>query len=107
MKKLFLSLIALGLTACGVNPFQGAETIQQKGYASYGTFVILEEQAAAVAQDPAVPENVKQALRDADKEAKPVADDLHDVLLADSSPVQVDLLIKKLAPLLIKLAVKK
>lgn len=107
MKKILISLVALALTACGVNPFADAETIQQKGYASYGTFVILEEQAAAIVQDPSVPEDVKQKLKDADKEAKPIADDLHEVLLADSTPAQVDALIKKLAPLLIKLSVKK
>lgn len=107
MKKLILTLAALALTACGANPFKDAENTQQEGYASYGTFVILEEQAAALVQNPAVPASVKLTLRRADAEAKPIADQLHDVLLKDSTPEQVDALIKSLAPLLIKLSVKK
>ena len=36
--------------------------------------MIFEEQAAKLVQSPEVPANVKQALRDADKAAKPAAD---------------------------------
>lgn len=75
-----LALAVLGtLGACAsLNPVSKANTTEQKAYALYGTFVVFEEQAAKLVSSSEVPENVKQALRDADKTAKPAADALLD-----------------------------
>jgi hypothetical protein len=57
------------------------ENVQLCGYANYGTFVIFEEQAAKIAQDPALSEAARQAIVKADEVAKPVADNLYSALL--------------------------
>ena len=76
MLRTFVALAVLStMAACAsLNPVSKTETTEQKAYALYGTFVIFEEQAAKLVQSPEVPANVKQALRDADKAAKPAAD---------------------------------
>lgn len=65
---------ALGLEGCAGNPLKEAQTVQQKAYAIYGTFVIIEEQGAHLVQDPAVPQGVKSAIRSADAAASPLFD---------------------------------
>lgn len=63
------------LTGCStLDPVGEAETVEQKAYAAYGTFVIYEEQGAKLIQDQSVPDNVKQAIQSADAKAKPVAE---------------------------------
>lgn len=70
-------VLALALTACAtINPFKAATNLDQRAFASYGTFVVFEEQAAVAVQDPSIPANVKQALKTADARAKPAADAL-------------------------------
>lgn len=73
-----VTMVALmALTACAnLNPLNHAETVQQKAYALYGTFVVYEEQAAAIVQDVNVPSEVKSGLSSADAVAKPLADKL-------------------------------
>ena len=83
MKSIFRTALVLTvlatLGACAsLNPVSKADTAEQKAYALYGTFVVFEEQAAKLVSSSEVPENVKQALRDADKAAKPAADSLLD-----------------------------
>jgi hypothetical protein len=70
---LILSSIIAG---CASNPLKEAETAEQKAFAVYGTFVVAEETAAKLVLAPGVPANVKEALRRADREAKPAADAL-------------------------------
>jgi len=71
------------LSACGtLNPLSHAQTLQQKAYAQYGVFVVIEEQAAAIVQEPTVPASAKQAVARADAVAKPVADKLLAAILA-------------------------
>lgn len=62
------------LQGCAVNPVQQAETLEQKAYATYGTFVIFQERGAALVKDPAVPESAKRAISQAAVEAKMVVD---------------------------------
>lgn len=72
-------LITAGLvSACQTNPVAHAQTIDQKAYALYGTFVVFEEQAAVIIRQPSVPGDVRGAIRKADAAAKPVADKLVD-----------------------------
>lgn len=68
------------LTACAANPIKEAQTLDQKAFASYGQFVIYEELAANLVQDPNVPQAAKLALRSADAVAKPIADRGLDVI---------------------------
>lgn len=71
-------MVMAGFSACGSNPVRQAETFEQKAYALYGTYVIFQGKAAELVQDSVTPERVKQALRDADKAAYPVAEVLVD-----------------------------
>lgn len=64
--------------ACVPNPVKEAETFEQKAFALYGTYVIFQGKAAELVQNSAVPEQIKQGLRDADKVAYPVAEELVD-----------------------------
>lgn len=64
------------LPGCANNPVAAAQDVEQRAYAVYGSFVIVEEQAAKIVSDPNVPAAVKQALRGADARAKPSADAL-------------------------------
>lgn len=81
----FLLAIAVPVTlmvpGCVNSPVQQAETPEQKAYALYGTYVIFQEKAAELVQDPTTPEKVKEALREADKVAYPVAESLVDAVM--------------------------
>lgn len=69
-------LVALTECSCASNPVAEAQTLEQKAYALYGTFVILEEQADQVVKQSTTPENVRAAIANADAKAKPTADAL-------------------------------
>lgn len=72
-----LMVAAFALTACGtLNPLSHAQTAEQKAYALYGEFVVVEEQAATAVQSADVPVNVRHSIAAADAAAKPVADEL-------------------------------
>jgi hypothetical protein len=78
-----LVVAAFALSACeSLNPIARAQTVEQKAYAAYGQFLIVEEQAAAIVQEPSVPASAKQAVARADAAAKPVADKLLAAVLA-------------------------
>lgn len=69
-----LTVAAAALSACGaLNPLARAQTIEQKAYALYGEFTIIEEQAAALVQEPSVPTSAKRAIAETDAVVKPVA----------------------------------
>jgi len=78
-----LVVAVAALSACGtLNPLSHAQTLQQKAYAQYGVFVVIEEQAAAIVQEASVPASAKQAVARTDAVAKPVADKLLAAVLA-------------------------
>lgn len=78
-----LIVATAAMSACGsLNPLARAQTVEQKAYAAYGQFLIVEEQAAAIVQEPSVPASAKQAVARADAVAKPVADKLLAAVLA-------------------------
>jgi hypothetical protein len=64
-----------------MNPLSRAETVEQKAFAAYGTFVIVEEQAAKLVASGQLSANTVQAIAEADARAKPVADSLVDATL--------------------------
>ena len=78
LKVVLVSLALTLLAGCPINPVKQAETFEQKAFALYGTYVIFQGKAAELVQDAAVSERIKQGLRDADKAAYPVAEDLVD-----------------------------
>ncbi len=90
MKRVQMNIAAMvlivataAMSACGsLNPLARAQTVEQKAYAAYGQFLIVEEQAAAIVQEPSVPASAKQAVARADTVAKPVADKLLAAVLA-------------------------
>ncbi len=70
----FLLAVAVPVTVmlpgCGINrPLEEAKTLEQKAFATYGSFVIVKEQAAKLYVDPSTPEEVKKALREANNAA--------------------------------------
>lgn len=72
----FIAFAALALSACAsiTAPVKTAETVEQKAYALYGTFVVFEEQGAALILDARTPLAVSRAIQRADAAVKPVAD---------------------------------
>lgn len=64
------------IQGCANSPVIVAQDSEQRAYAIYGTFVIVEEQAAGLVGSPGVPNTVVVAIRQADAKAKPSADAL-------------------------------
>lgn len=56
-----------------------AETTQQRAFALYGTFVVLEERAADMIADRSIPKTVRQRIQQLDKITKPAADLVFDL----------------------------
>lgn len=71
-----LAIAAFGLPGCASNPVTAAQDSEQRAYAIYGTFVIVEEQGANVIGSATVPDAIKHAIKIADAKAKPSADAL-------------------------------
>ncbi len=79
----WLMLWLFALAGCQTaNPIAAAETPEQRAFAAYGTFVILQETAADLAEDPAIPRGAKLRIIQAEERAKPVADSLLDAYTA-------------------------
>jgi len=75
--NIYLLAIVLALQACAVtDPIAKAETLEQRAFATYGTFVIFEEQAAKLVSSGELSNSVVRAIGRADERAKPVVDSL-------------------------------
>jgi len=82
VQTFYLLVILFALQACGAsNPIAKAETTEQRAFATYGTFVIIEEQAAKLVSSGSIPDSAIRAIGRADAQAKPVADSLLDATL--------------------------
>lgn len=82
VQAFYLLVILFALQACaGTNPIAKAETAEQRAFATYGTFVIIEEQAAKLVSSGQIPDSAVRAIGRADAQAKPVADSLLDATL--------------------------
>lgn len=76
-KKMFVAVVALALTACAGSPIKVAQTVEQKAYAAYGTYVIAEEHAAQLTTPTStVSQPVKVAILQAAKRSQPVVDSM-------------------------------
>lgn len=71
-----LELSVCQAIGCASNPVAAAQDSEQRAYALYGTFVIVEEQAAKLISSPQVPNQIVSAIKLADSRAKPSADAL-------------------------------
>jgi hypothetical protein len=70
-------LLLIGLQGCAAsNPLAQADTVEQKAYAAYGSFVIAEEQAAKLVSSGQLNNSQTIAIGRADERAKAVVDDL-------------------------------
>lgn len=67
------------LSGCqSTNPIGAAETAEQRAYAAYGTFVIFQEKAADLVEQPELSRGLKLRIINAEEAAKPVAESLLD-----------------------------
>jgi hypothetical protein len=78
--KLHVLPLLLLLAACSSNPFQTAQTVEQKGDALYGSYVIAKEQGATILQNATIPDEAKRPVAQAMVDSKPAADALQDSL---------------------------
>lgn len=78
---ILLASLAAGCTTTPKDVLDAAETPEQTAFALYGTFVVYEEQAAALVEDPRTPLEVVAKVKTADAIAKPLADNLLEVAL--------------------------
>ena len=75
---LAVAITAIGV-ACAVNPISRAETSEQKVYAVYGTWVIVEEEVAnLLTDDSALSDSARLSLANAAERARPVMSSLLD-----------------------------
>lgn len=82
IQTFYLLAIVFALQACaGSNPIAKAETAEQRAFATYGTFVIIEEQAAKLVSSGQIPDSAVRAIARADAQVKSVADSLLDATL--------------------------
>ena len=82
IQTFYLLAIIFALQACaGSNPIAAAETAEQRAFATYGTFVIIEEQAAKLVSSGQIPDSAVRAIARADAQVKSVADSLLDATL--------------------------
>ena len=82
IQTFYLLAIIFALQACaGSNPIAAAETTEQRAFATYGTFVIIEEQAAKLVSSGQISDSAVRAIARADAQVKSVADSLLDATL--------------------------
>lgn len=77
LSKVLAALVLVSLVGCAaINPIKHANSLEQKSYALYGTFVVFEEQAGKLMVDGRTPDAVKLQIQNMDKYAKPVVDSM-------------------------------
>jgi hypothetical protein len=74
--SMFLPIVALALVACTANPLKTAQSVEQRGDATYGALVIAKEQGAKILQDATVSDAVKRPIAQLIVKSKPVTDNL-------------------------------
>lgn len=81
IRRAFVAVALLALTSCAANPVRQAETLEQRAYASYGTFVILEESVVRLtAPGSQLPREMQLAMIGGVERAQPVVDTLRTTL---------------------------
>lgn len=77
--------LLLCIAACTSNPFKTAQTVEQRGDALYGSYVIAKEQGATLLGNPSIADAPKRILAEAMVESKAPADALQDSLIQYST----------------------
>jgi hypothetical protein len=72
---LLLTLVVVASCA-SINPVGKAETLEQRAYAVYGTYVLFAEKAADLAENDALPRSIRLGLVNAEERASPVVTSL-------------------------------
>ena len=81
LKQVYVGALLLALSACAANPLRYADTLEQRGYAAYGTFVIAEESVARLtAPGSTLPRDAQLSMIGVAERAQPVVDDLRSTL---------------------------
>lgn len=76
-KNMVVVAAVLALTACAASPIKVAQTVEQKAYAAYGTYVITQEHAADLTSPKStVSQPVKVAIIQAAQRTQPVIDSM-------------------------------
>lgn len=75
---MFVVLFAIAVNACtSINPISAADSVEQRAYATYGTYVIARERASELTSPASdVSEDVQRAILRAESRASPLVDDL-------------------------------
>ncbi len=77
VQTFYMLAIMFALQACAItDPIAKAETTEQRAFATYGTFVIIEEQAAKLVSSGQLSDSAVRAIARADAQVKSVADSL-------------------------------
>lgn len=69
-----LCLAYLQGCATVAGPINAAETVEQRAFAAYGTFVVFEELGAGLINDTRIDADARRAIQRADAVVKPIAD---------------------------------
>lgn len=69
-------------SGCAMTPSGAAKSAEQQAFAVYGTFTVMEEQAAILMTTPSVPIDAKERIQRADQAAKPLIDQVLRTALA-------------------------
>jgi hypothetical protein len=85
LKLSILPLLLILLAGCNSNPIRTAQSVEQKGDALYGSYVIAKEQGAAILKDASIPDDPKRPLAEAMVASKEPADALQDSLIEYST----------------------
>jgi hypothetical protein len=81
IRKLSVVPLLILLAACSSNPFKTAQSVEQKGDALYGSYVIAKEQGATLLNNPSIADSAKRPLAEAMVSSKEPADALQDSLI--------------------------
>ena len=69
---ILLLTLFVGVSCASINPVGKAETLEQRAYAVYGTYVLFAEKAADLAENDALPRSVRLGLVNAEERTSPV-----------------------------------
>jgi hypothetical protein len=82
---LFLVFCVLIVTACSSPSPRQEQTLEQRAFGTYGTFVAAQQAAVVIVGDPSVPEYIKGHIRELNAVAKPAADLLQETAVQVSA----------------------
>src|SRR5690606_5619380 len=83
MKRIFVLLTAALVSACGVfQPYEAAETTEQRAYAVSKSYNVLLESARDIVVNEALPADLRRAVQAVEARTTPVIDELDKAVVA-------------------------